>query len=319
MHEHLLCDVTPPGKFAPGEPDEPITLENVWEIRYHWCESPGNTRLEDENIIVQELRELADVGMDTVVELTSEGMKRDPEGLLRVSQAADLHIVMGCGYYIEPFLGTSVHEARTDVIAAKLIEEIRHGVGTTGVRPGIIGEIGCSGDWTPLERAIMHAAVVAQQETGLCINVHPHRSSRAPYEIVSYIRECGGTPERTIISHIDRTIFDLPTLYELADTGCIIEYDFFGIESSHYPFQALDLPNDGMRLKAVRDLCDRGHLAQVVISQDICTKTRLRRFGGHGYTHIAKNVIPMMRSGRFSEDEITTIIRDTPRRLLSAV
>jgi phosphotriesterase-related protein len=38
--------------------------------------------------------------------------------------------------------------------------------------------------------------------------------------------------ERLIISHIDRTVFDAERFRRLADTGCVLEWDLFGQESS---------------------------------------------------------------------------------------
>ncbi|MEE8116042.1 MAG: hypothetical protein V3T28_02940, partial [Gemmatimonadales bacterium] len=123
--------------------------------------------------------------------------------------------------------------------------------------------------------------------------------------------------ERTIISHIDRTIFDEERLLRLADSGCVIEYDFFGWESTYYPLARVDLPNDGMRLALIRTLIDHGHLSRIVISHDICTKTRLRRFGGHGYGHIFANVVPLMQSRGFTDNEIRALLVDNPQRLLT--
>ena len=54
-----------------------------------------------------------------------------------------------------------------------------------------------------------------------------------------------------------------------------------------------------------------------MISHDICYLTRLTRFGGHGYGHIFRNVVPMMRRRGFTEKEIDTILVETPRRLLT--
>ena len=79
------------------------------------------------------------------------------------------------------------------------------------------------------------------------------------------------------------------------------------------------MPNDATRLKLIRLLIEHGHLARIAISHDICYRTRLTRFGGHGYGHIFENVVPMMRRRGFSEDEIRTILVDTPRRLLTFV
>jgi len=62
-----------------------------------------------------------------------------------------------------------------------------------------------------------------------------------------------------------------------------------------------------------------GHLERVVISHDICYKTRLTSFGGHGYPHIFENIFPLMRSRGFSEAEIEGILVGNPRRLLTFV
>ena len=54
-----------------------------------------------------------------------------------------------------------------------------------------------------------------------------------------------------------------------------------------------------------------------MISHDICQQVRLKNFGGHGYGHIFRNVLPLMRRRGFTEAEIQAILVDTPRRLLT--
>jgi phosphotriesterase-related protein len=187
------------------------------------------------------------------------------------------------------------------------------------VRAGIIGEIGCMWPLRPFERKTLRAAACAQQETGAAVNVHPGRHQEAPFEIVEIIREAGGDVTRLVMSHIDRTLFAEEDVLRLAATGCVIEYDFFGIETSYYWFADADLPTDAVRLAYIRALFARGHGAQVVVSQDICTKTRLVTYGGHGYGHLLRNVVPLMRRKGFAEDEIETILVRNPRRLLTFV
>ena len=79
----------------------------------------------------------------------------------------------------------------------------------------------------------------------------------------------------------------------------------------------IDMPNDATRLGLIRALIDHGHLDRVVISHDICYRTRLTTFGGHGYGHIFRNVVPMMKERGYSEDEIDAILARNPRRLLT--
>jgi phosphotriesterase-related protein len=109
---------------------------------------------------------------------------------------------------------------------------VTDGAWGTDVRAGIIGEIGCQAPWTPQEQRVMLAAVLAQRQTGAAINVHPGRHPDQPQEVADFIRVKGGRMDRVIISHIDRTVFDDERLNRLADTGCVLEWDLFGQESS---------------------------------------------------------------------------------------
>ena len=204
-----------------------------------------------------------------------------------------------------------------DEFAAEMTQSVLEGAWGSGIRAGVIGEIGCQNPWTALEKRVMRGALLAQAETGALLNVHPGRHPDQPQEIAEFIRAAGGNLPRTVISHIDRTIFDETRLLRLADSGCVLEFDLFGIETTYYPLNAIDMPNDGVRLRHLRTLIDRGHLAQIVISHDICYLTRLAKFGGHGYAHIFKNVLPLMRERGFTEAEISAITVETPRRLLT--
>jgi phosphotriesterase-related protein len=103
----------------------------------------------------------------------------------------------------------------------------------------------------------------------------------------------------------------------LARRGCVVEYDFFGIETSNYWMGVADLPTDWMRLRCIRRLFDAGLGDRIAVSHDICTRSRLRTFGGHGYAHLPRNVVPLMRDRGFSPAEIETLLVATPRRLLT--
>ncbi len=317
MHEHLLCDLVPPRYNTDDGLESKITLETSFEINYGRVPHRGKFRLDHLDCAIAELLDMRKVGGRAVVELTCGGLKPDPEGLRRIAEDADVHIVMGCGHYVEEYQDPRNFERTVDDFAAEMVAQIFEGAWGTRVRAGIIGEIGCQAPWTALEKRVMRGAVLAQGETGAALNVHPGRHPNQPHEVVALVREAGGDVGRTIISHIDRTIFDEDQLLRLADCGCVIEYDFFGWESTYYPLARVDLPNDGMRLALIRTLIDHGHLSRIVISHDICTKTRLRRFGGHGYGHIFANVVPLMQSRGFTDNEIRALLVDNPQRLLT--
>lgn len=315
MHEHLLCDVTPPALAAVGGDEVEIRLDNVWQIRHEWCGHLGNNRLNDTGLMTAELRDFADAGGSAVVDLTTVGIGADRGRLAELSRDSGVHIIAGCGFYTEPFLpryqrGRSIPDYANAMHGA---------LDPNGSAPaGIIGELGCSDELTSTERWVLAAAGEVQRETGAAVNVHPSRRLDGVLEAIDILVAAGAEPSRIIISHIDRTIFDADSLFLLADTGVVLEYDFFGIESSYYPFDPdVDLPNDAQRVQWLRRLIERGHTEQIAISQDICTRTRLRRLGGHGYGHLLQNVVPFMHRRGIGESAIQTILVETPRRLLT--
>ena len=42
-------------------------------------------------------------------------------------------------------------------------------------------------------------------------------------------------------------------------------------------------------------LLDEGYERQLLLSQDVCMKMQLRRYGGHGYSHILRHTVPSLR------------------------
>jgi phosphotriesterase-related protein len=321
MHEHVLCDIRPPGTRSENDLGPEITLENTWQINYgRGLKRAGRKYMLDlEDIALREVQMMKHDGGEAIVELTCGGLSPDPAGLKRIAQGTGVHLVMGCGHYVNDYQDPRNHTRQIDDFANEMIGQILHGAWGTDVRAGMIGEIGCQAPWTDTEKRVMQAAFIAAQETGASINVHPGRDPDQPQEVADFARAHDFPTERMVISHIDRTIFDEPRLQKLADAGVTVEFDLFGQESSYYGLSDIDMPNDATRLKLIRALIDGGHLERVVISHDICYRTRLASFGGHGYGHIFRNVVPMMKKRGYSEDEIDAILVRNPRRLLTFV
>jgi phosphotriesterase-related protein len=320
MHEHLLCDLRTPEARKINEPDEDITLKNVWGINYGRKANRSQMVLNLKDVAIAEMEAMRDLGGNSVVELTCGGIRPDPKGLRDISLGTGVNIVMGCGYYVEEYQDPANRERTPDDFAREMIAQVMEGAWGTDVRAGVIGEIGTQNPWTELEKRVMRGAVMAQLETGAALNIHPGRREDLPLEIATTIEDWGAELSRTVISHIDRTIFDLDGLLRLAETGVVLEFDMFGVENTYYPLkESVDMPNDGMRLRLIRGLLDHGYLDQVVISHDIDCRTRLINFGGHGYGHIFENVVPLMKARNFSDAEIDGILIDNPRRLLTFV
>lgn len=315
IHEHILFDIVPPGLQRGA--DAKISLENRWQIDYRSNECPANAHQQSAAVAVDELRSFALDGGTLVVDQSVAGLARDPMGLAAVSRASGVHVVAAAGVYTAPYLDDEICALDVAGLADRFTDEVASGLDGSDIRAGIIGEIGCSWPIEPVERRALEAAAVAQTRTGATVSVHPGRHDEACAEILDILEAEGADLSRVILCHMDRTHADGDGIQPLLDRGANVEWDFFGIEQSHYWMGEVELPNDLARLRLIRRFADRGHGSQLLMSHDICTKTRMRRWGGHGYGHILRNVRTLMARLGFPERLVTALVRDNPIRLLT--
>ena len=318
MHEHILCDLRDPATRDNGKTWPEITMENRFQTDYFQNRNQGNMLLDEDNVAVRELERFREAGGGAVVELTIGGLRPQPERLAAIAADAGVSIIIGAGYYVDAYLPDAIRNAEIDELQSIMSSQVSDGAWGSGVRAGIIGEIGCSWPLLPSERRILIAAARTQQASGAAITIHPGRNPDAPGQIAGVLVEAGADPSRTIIGHMDRTIFDRDRLVDLLKQGFVLEWDFFGIETSQYWMagEDIELPTDAMRLDLIGDLMSLGYGEQIAISHDICTKTRLAAYGGHGYTHLIGNIVPIMLRRGYSEDAIDQLLAKTPARLL---
>ncbi len=323
-HEHLLIDFEcmfnePKEASLKGLAYQTIALDNLGWIRQNYFSNLDNLTLLDETTASEEASLFMRAGGGTIVDATTIGIGRDPLALARIARKTGLNIIMGAGYYVDAVHPQSIEDLNETDIARQIIDEISIGVADTEIKAGIIGEIGCTWPLTENEKKILRASAQAQQETGAAILIHPGRDEDAPREIVEILAEAGADITRTIIGHLDRTISNINLLKELAQSGCYMEWDLFGSENSFYPLSNFDMPSDAQRIDIIKEIIADGYAKKIVIAQDICTKHRLVKYGGHGYGHILENIVPRMKIKGISEDDINSIIVKNPADILTFV
>ena len=321
-HEHLLIDFSVMFNPTPDVTTQrmahaPVSMENLGWIRQYCYSNLDNLLVLDEDTAIEEATLYQRHGGGAIVDATTIGIGRDPLALARISRGAGVHVVMGAGYYVDAAQPNQINQKDENDIFREITQDIQIGVGNTGIKAGIIGEIGCTWPLMPNEIKVLKASARAQLETGASILIHPGRDEKAPIEILSILADSGADLSRVIMGHLDRTVSSIDILEELADTGCVLEWDLFGNEVSFYQPSDFDMPSDAERLNFIRQMIDIGLGERIVISHDICTKHRLVRYGGHGYGYIPEHIIPRMRNKNFQESEIQAITKDTPARLLT--
>ncbi|KAH0501564.1 Phosphotriesterase-related protein [Microtus ochrogaster] len=199
-----------------------------------------------------------------------------------------------------------------------LVNEILHGADGTSIKCGVIGEIGCSWPLTDSERKVLQATAHAQAQLGCPVIIHPGRNPGAPFQIIRILQEAGADISKTVMSHLDRSIFNKKELLEFAELGCYLEYDLFGTELLNYQLSPdIDMPDDNKRIKRVRFLVDEGYEDRILMAHDIHTKHRLMKYGGHGYSHILTNIVPKMLLRGVAERAVDKILIENPRRWLT--
>ncbi len=326
-HEHLIMEHVTANFNEPADADgkamaqKPVSLEILHWLQYHRAGNRDNMNLLDEPEAIDEALLFKKAGGGTIVDVTNIGIARNPQALARVSRATGLHIIMGAGHYLATSHPADMSARTEDEITEEIVRDVTVGVDNTGIRAGLIGEIGCSWPLLDNEKKAMRAAARTQQLTGAPLNIHPGRKVNvAVLEILEILSDAGADLSRTVMSHIDIRVRDHDVRCKVAKTGCYLEYDCFGWSGppplSLYQDPEVDVPSDTQRIREIRQLIEEGYLNQILISHDVCHKNQRARYGGTGYDHISNFVIPMMRMKGMTDEQINTITVENPKRLL---
>ena len=322
-HEHLLSSFdglseVPEEASQRGKYEAPFSIDILGWIHHGQGVNKDNSNLDDIPTIIAEVELYKEFGGSALVDATNIGIGRDPVGLTRISRATGVHVIMGSSFYVGVTHPADMDERSEESLTEQIAGDVLKGVGNTGIRSGIMGEVGCSWPLNPNERKVLRATARAQRLTGAPILIHPGRDQSSPAEIMEIMVESGADPRRVIVGHLERTIFDKKLLKELAETGCFLEYDFFGEETSFFPSAPhIDILNDAQRLNIMAWLISEGHGGQLLVSHDIAQRKQLVKNGGQGYCYFLEYMAPRMRIKGFEKEEIRRMVVDNPKRALT--
>ena len=277
-----------------------------------------NMRLLDERVALQEVLRFRRAGGDSVVETTSATIGRDPLAYARISRATGLNVVMGSGYYVSVSHPPDMAKRTVDSIAEEIVRDLTVGVGETGIRSGIIGEVGCSFPLHPDERKSLVASGIAQRETGAPVTLHTGGPREAKCEILDALLEGGANPRKVIFGHSDGYL-DPDDLRTLAEAGCYIQLDVFGWEDTSIEriLPGFRFTNDAERLQSIANIAEMGYIDHVLVAQDVCQPWQYVRMGGKGYAHHLESIVPRMRRLGFADEDLRRIFVDNPARALA--
>lgn len=259
-------------------------------------------RLDQYDLICQEMRDLRAAGVSNIIEMTNRYMGRNPQFLLDIMRDSGINVVACTGYYQDAFFPEHVTTRSVAQLAQEMVEEIVTGIDGTDLKAGIIAEIGSSeGAITPREEKVFIAAARAHNETGRPISTHTSFSTMG-LEQLALLKAQGVDLSRVVVGHCDLKD-NLDNILRMIDLGAYVQFDTIG-KNNYYP--------DEKRIGMLHTLRERGLLNRVMLSMDITRRSHLKANGGTGYGYLLTSFIPQLRHCGFSQDDVDVMLRDNP-------
>lgn len=281
VHEHILVDF--------------IGADSISEKR--WDKSTV------EEIALPFLKEIKDLGCQTLIECTPAYLGRDPLLLKTISESSGLYILTNTGYYgagNNKYIPDFAFNETSDQLAFRWTKEWENGIDNTGVKPGFI-KIGVDkGNLSDFHKKLVVAAARTHLKTGLTIASHTGSSIPA-FEEIELLKNEGVAPGAFIWVHA-QVEKDLSTHVKAAKMGAWISLD--GISDSNLDDYV------GM----LKNMKENHLLGKVLLSHDAGWYHPGEENGGEyrGYTTLFVKLIPLLRKEKFSKKEIFQLMVSNP-------
>ncbi len=282
MHEHLLLDLT----------------KDSWAV---------NSLLYEPELALLEVSRYKDSGGVTLVDQTSRGLGQQPLTVKAIAEETGLQIVLGCGWYREPYYEPYLNRWYADQIAEQMVADLTEGIDNTGVRAGIIGELGAHDRWvSPVEERVLRAGARAQKKTGVTLTTHGTKSPVALQQL-DILSEEGVDLGRVVVGHSHS--WPYPDFHEeIVRRGAWLSFDTLS-DSNEYELSKA--------VRLIKAVLDAGNIGRLLLSHDVCYRTHYVAYGGSGYDFIPTRLFSHLAKIGITEDMFAQIMVDNPRRALT--
>jgi phosphotriesterase-related protein len=270
----------------------------------------GNGLLNDPSLVADELGYYAGLGGATVVDCTSVGLGRNPRHLAQIAEASGVQVVMGSGFYRDPYHDPRLmNENSVSELADMIVRDLTHGVDGTEIRSGIIGEVGCD-KWfaSAFEERAFRAAGRAHLRTGVPITTHAARWPVGRVQL-DILEQEGVDPAHVIIGHSDWQVDGEKYHLDLARAGAYVQFDTLAHAMGRRDFERT--------ASYVVNLIDHGYLDRILLSHDICLRNQFQAFGGPGFTLILEAFTKTLYDHGVEPVAFQAMMVENPRRALT--
>ncbi|MER6418003.1 phosphotriesterase [Streptomyces sp. NPDC001137] len=259
--------------------------------------------LNDATAARAELEAFRAAGGASVVQWTPLGMGRRAADLPLLSRAAGVHVVCATGLHqAAHYTPESLDELRGK-LADVFVSELTEGIGTSGVRAGLVKVAGGFHALDAHARWTMTAAAEAHHATGAPIAVHLELGTGALDVLDLLCGELGVPPERVILGHLNRSP-DLVVQRQAAEAGCWLAFD--GPSRAHHA-------TDWRMPDAVRALAEAGFGHRLLLGGDTVVAGARSVDGGPGMPYLLRRIRPRL-ARELGEELINRVLTENPAR-----
>ncbi|MFF3967585.1 phosphotriesterase [Streptomyces griseorubiginosus] len=263
---------------------------------------PGQ-ELRSRSAALAELAAFAAQGGGTVVQWTPYGLGRRAADLPALSQESGVRIVAATGLHQAVHYDDATLAGLRGRLAEVFVAELAEGIGTSGVRAGLIKVAGGFHALDAHARWTMTAAAEAHHATGAPIAVHLELGTGALDVLDLLCGELAVPPHRVVLGHLNRSP-DLTVHREAAASGCYLAFD--GPSRTHHA-------TDWRMPDAVRALAEAGHGDRLLLGGDTTTAAARSVNGGPGMPYLLRRVRPRL-AVELGEEAVRRILIDNPGR-----
>jgi phosphotriesterase-related protein len=251
----------------------------------------GPDIMHDVDLMSEEVAKTKSAGIACIVDAGHPDMGRDVNFIRQVSMKSGVPIVIGGGFYSQPFYPKEISTMSEEQIIKALIKQADDDT------LGVFGEIGSWDEITADERKVFRAVGKAHLATNLPIFTHTGIPGKSALEQLDIFEDAGVKPDRVVIGHLGNLVDPMVYVHKaICRRGAFVGFDRQG-------------NNDAPQVPMVTALIDAGFADHLMFSADASS----------GYSKTMTVFVPKLKAAGVSDDVLHRIMVDNPRRFLAFV
>jgi len=252
----------------------------------------GPDIMHDVDLMAAEVAKTKNEGVACIVDGGHPDMGRSSDFLRQVSMKSGVPIVIGGGFYSQPFYPPELATMSEEQIVKALIKQADDDV------LGAFGEIGSWDEITAEERKVFRAVGRAHVATNIPIFTHTGIPGKSALEQLDIFEDAGVKPEHVVIGHLGNLVD--PNVYvqkTICRRGAFVGFDRQGGN------------NDAQQVPMVMALIEAGFADHLMFSADTSS----------GYGKTMTVFLPKLKAAGVSDQVLHHIMVDNSRRFLAFV